>query len=281
MTKTPSEFKTALEQRAENARKPVSVTAATVAADERLDVSVIDRQEQIAGFDQKTFSRTSVLLVGAGAVGGEIGEGLVRKGVGELHVCDEDVVDVSNLSRQKFHADDIGKNKAVTLAENLAQDGTRGTTITGYPWHFQDTVAQGYEFDVDIAVVAPDNDEARLAVAEYFLGEIPIVFTGLDQMANGGFVFAQEVDGPCFRCLRPDAGGGGSCGATPATIDPVKTIGGIALFAIDSVLMGRYREDWHCYEVFFSGVPQPNAVTIEHRPDCSLCNGTNVRGGSR
>ena len=273
MTKTPSAFKTALEQRAENAREPVSVTAATVAADERLDVSVTDRQERITGFDQATFAQTAVLLVGAGSVGGEIGEGLVRKGVGELHVCDEDSVDVSNLSRQKFREDDIRKNKAIALTENLARDGTQGTQITGYPWHFQDAVAQGYEFQVDIAVVAPDNDEARLAVAEYFLEEISIVFTGLDQMANGGYVFIQEVDGPCLRCLRPDAGGGGPCGATPATIDPAKTIGGIALFAIDSVLMERYREDWHCYEVFLSGVPQPTAQTVAVRKDCSLCNG--------
>lgn len=252
--------------------KPETVTARTVEPADPYTASVTDRQERIEGFDQETFSKATVLLVGAGAVGGEIGEALVWKGIGELHICDEDTVDVSNLSRQKFQKKDVGENKAIALAQNLAREGTTGTRMKAYPYHFQDAVAQGYRFDPDIVVCAPDNDEARLAVARQFLGTTPVVYTGLDQEANGGYVFVQQVKGACFRCFRPDAGGGGACPGTPAGTDPAKTIAGIAVFAVDPVLLNRYSE-WDVFELFLSGLPQPTARTVEARADCALCQG--------
>ena len=74
--------------------------------------SVSDRQERVPGFCQEALSTAKVYLVGGGGVGTEVGEGLVRKGVGELIILDPDVVEPSNLSRQLFYAADLNKYKA-------------------------------------------------------------------------------------------------------------------------------------------------------------------------
>ncbi|MDY6777750.1 MAG: ThiF family adenylyltransferase, partial [Candidatus Nanohaloarchaea archaeon] len=192
--------------------------------------AVTDRQQRVDGFEQAVFEEASVLLVGAGGLGSEIAEGLVRKGVGGLVVCDEDVVAASNLARQRFFAKDVGENKAEALAENLVPEGTRGTDLVAFPHHFEDLVARGVDFAPDVVVCAPDNDAARLAVAEHFHGRVPVVTTGLDPEAVRGYAFVQDGRA-CFRCYRPDAGGGGACPGAPAVKDPATVVAGLALYA--------------------------------------------------
>src|SRR5882724_1658190 len=78
-----------------------------------------DRQKKIPGFDQQTFSKSRVLCIGAGGIISMIAPTLVRKGIGCITLLDNDVVEASNLNRQRFYIKDIGQNKAIALAENL------------------------------------------------------------------------------------------------------------------------------------------------------------------
>ena len=142
--------------------------------------------------------------------------------------------------------------------------------LVGHPHHFQDAVALGTEFDPDLVICAPDNDAARVAVADHFHGEVPVVFTGLDSEANGGYVFVQTADCPCFRCYRPGADAGGACPAAPAVVDPTKVVSGIALYAADTTLMRRHR-DWDAFEFYLSGVLPTTPVGVDVREDCPNC----------
>ena len=69
---------------------------------DRLNDRIFERQLGIEGFEPSQYSASKVLMVGAGGLGSEIGEGLVRKGIGELTFVDADTVSVSNLNRQFF-----------------------------------------------------------------------------------------------------------------------------------------------------------------------------------
>ena len=55
-----------------------------------------DRQQQIAGFDQTLFSKSTVLCIGAGGIISQIAPTLARKGIGGLTLLDSDVVEISN-----------------------------------------------------------------------------------------------------------------------------------------------------------------------------------------
>jgi sulfur carrier protein ThiS adenylyltransferase len=61
----------------------------------------------------------SVLVIGCGGLGSNAAEMLVRSGVGRLALVDYDAVDESNLNRQSYFADQVGRPKTEALAENL------------------------------------------------------------------------------------------------------------------------------------------------------------------
>ena len=61
---------------------------------------------------------STVVLAGAGAVGGYVLEGLVRAGVGHIRIVDADVFSASNMNRQILATmDTIGRNKADVAVE--------------------------------------------------------------------------------------------------------------------------------------------------------------------
>lgn len=214
-------------------------------------------------------------LIGCGGLGGEVGHGLVRKGIGHLTLCDHDHVDVSNLARQQFDAKDVGKRKALALARNLARQATGRTHIEGYADSFQDALAKGVKLEGHVAVVGVDNNATRIAAAKYYLARaVPVIFLAVDVQAARGYVFVQTSlhDEPCFQCLYPDAPNDQRIyGCAGASIEILKVMAGIALYAIDSLLMARPRP-WNYKAVFLDQGGDGQSV-IGQRPACSLCGG--------
>jgi sulfur-carrier protein adenylyltransferase/sulfurtransferase len=127
-----------------------------------------DRQERIAGFDQQAFSSAHVLCIGAGGLISHIAPTLVRKGIGRITLLDADIVEPSNLNRQRFYPKDIGRNKAAALAENLVPECIGGTGIIGHPCRLEDAIATGVDLSCDVAVCGVDNNPARVAAARHF-----------------------------------------------------------------------------------------------------------------
>ena len=68
---------------------------------------------------QKKLSEASVAVCGLGGLGSSIAFALARAGVGRLHIIDFDNVDISNLNRQQYFADQIGIPKTEALFANL------------------------------------------------------------------------------------------------------------------------------------------------------------------
>jgi len=128
---------------------------------------VTDRQERISGFSQSALNAATGVLVGAGGICSEIGEGLVRKGVGRLRIFDHDVVELSNLNRQHFFKGDVGKSKSIRLARNLAHLGACGTMVEGYACSFQDALALGLAVSGSFVVCGVDNAATRVDVSRF------------------------------------------------------------------------------------------------------------------
>ncbi len=61
----------------------------------------------------------TVAIAGCGGLGSNIAIALVRSGVGNLIIADFDKVESSNLNRQQYLFEDIGKPKVSTLAIHL------------------------------------------------------------------------------------------------------------------------------------------------------------------
>ncbi|MEW6686071.1 MAG: ThiF family adenylyltransferase [Candidatus Edwardsbacteria bacterium] len=230
------------------------------------------RQEAVPGFDQKVIEGLTILQIGAGGLGGEICQGLVRKGIRQLKIFDADTVEPSNLTRQRFFKEDLYKNKALCLAKNLMKETTRETDIITYSFMFQKAIEERIDTECDIVICAPDNDQTRLFTAKYFLRKTPVIFTGLDRNANTGYVFIQKPEKACFGCAIPNAINNKreSCPNTPAVIDLVKIMSGLVLFAIDSTVMNRKR-NWNYRQIFLCGYVPEVIRRVERRKECPIC----------
>jgi len=68
---------------------------------------------------QAKFTGGTVAICGLGGLGSNIAVALARAGVGRLILIDFDKVDISNLHRQQYQADQIGLYKTEALTENL------------------------------------------------------------------------------------------------------------------------------------------------------------------
>ena len=67
------------------------------------------------------FSSATVAVCGLGGLGSNIAIALARAGIGKLILIDFDRVDITNLHRQQYKAEQIGMYKTVALAENLGE----------------------------------------------------------------------------------------------------------------------------------------------------------------
>jgi sulfur carrier protein ThiS adenylyltransferase len=65
--------------------------------------------------------QAKVGILGAGGLGSNVAAALVRAGVGHLIVADHDHVETSNLNRQLFFLDQVGRPKVEALAETLTR----------------------------------------------------------------------------------------------------------------------------------------------------------------
>jgi sulfur carrier protein ThiS adenylyltransferase len=72
----------------------------------------------VPGLREKLESRT-VGIAGCGGLGSNIAVSLVRAGVGKLIIADFDRVELSNLNRQHFFIDDVGKYKVEAITPYL------------------------------------------------------------------------------------------------------------------------------------------------------------------
>ncbi len=70
---------------------------------------------------QKKFSGATVAICGLGGLGSHIAVSLARAGIGKLILIDFDRVDITNLHRQQYKADQIGQYKTEALSENLKE----------------------------------------------------------------------------------------------------------------------------------------------------------------
>jgi len=257
-------------------QKVVRLKAPGIVPNEPGEAPVNDRAGRIPGYKLTTLQALRVLMVGCGGLGGEIAHGLVRNGIGQIMLCDHDTVELSNLNRQRFYADDLYKNKALQLAKNLLSEAVQPLAIVGLAMTVEDAISSNYVRQVDAIVCGVDNDPTRVQVARWALTKrIPVIFLGVNDTADYGYVFVQtsQPNDPCFGCLFPDALGrtGAAPCAAGATVSILKTVAGPALYALSAIFMPDIMWRWRYKEIFLSGAGQDGNREIVRRTDCGLC----------
>jgi len=166
------------------------------------------------------------------------------------------------------------------LAENLSYFGFGRTTIYGYPYTFEEAIALDIDPNCSLAIIGVDNNPCRVYASYYFLQrKIPVIFTAVSENGNSGYVFVQESkpDTPCFGCLNSSAVEDVKqgilkypCPATAAIKDVLKTVAGLVIYSVDTLLMPRNRE-WNYRVVYLDGSIPSETGILKKKQNCLLC----------
>ena len=118
------------------------------------------------------FSSATVAICGLGGLGSNIAFALARAGIGKLFLIDFDRVDITNLHRQQYKADQIGCYKADALAENLSEIAPymeiRAVTAKITEDNFVDLLK-----GTDVVCEAFDNAESKATLVNGVLEQFP------------------------------------------------------------------------------------------------------------
>ena len=109
---------------------------------------------------QAKFTGSTVAICGLGGLGSNIAVALARAGVGKLILIDFDKVDISNLHRQQYQADQIGLYKTEALTETLKRIAPY-VEIVSHSVRMTEENFQELLQDADIICEAFDDAEAK------------------------------------------------------------------------------------------------------------------------
>jgi len=221
-----------------------------------------------------------VLLIGLGGLGCPAALALVRAGVSELALCDDDVVDEGNLHRQILYgASDVGKDKLDAARASLEAAAARsGTRLRLVRERFLPDNARRLAREVDVVVEGADNFATKfLASDACFLEGRPVVHGAGIRWVGTAWSVAGAGQ-PCYRCLFEDVPTGpqASCDSAGVMGPVVGMVGALMAELVLRVLSGRpaHAELWS-----FDGKRDTlRKVAVAARAGCPLCGaGASIR----
>lgn len=152
---------------------------------------------------QKKISSTTVAVCGLGGLGSNIAISLARAGIGKLILIDFDKVDITNLHRQQYKANQIGMCKTEALQNNLKEINpyleTKIHTICLDESNAKDVLA-----DADIICEAFDNAEAKANIVNFVLSEMPykyiVAASGMAGLDSANLIKTRKVSKRFYLC---------------------------------------------------------------------------------
>ena len=149
------------------------------------------------------FSSATVAICGLGGLGSNIAIALARAGVGKLLLIDFDRVDLTNLHRQQYKANQIGCYKTDALAENLSEIApyTEIETVTA---RISEENVVDLLKDADIVCEAFDRAEAKAMLVNGVLEQLPhcclVAASGMAGMDTPNTIRTRKITKRFYLC---------------------------------------------------------------------------------
>ena len=152
---------------------------------------------------QAKFTGSTVAICGLGGLGSNIAVSLARAGIGRLILIDFDKVDISNLHRQQYQADQIGFYKTEALTENLKRIAPY-VEIVSHSVHVTEENFQELLQDADIICEAFDDAEAKAMLVNGVLEKLHtkylIAASGMAGLGSANSIKTRRVMERFYLC---------------------------------------------------------------------------------
>jgi molybdopterin/thiamine biosynthesis adenylyltransferase len=165
---------------------------------------------EVGGPGQQRLRESSVVMIGAGALGGPAAMYLAAAGIGTLTIIDDDTVSVSNLQRQVlFATPDVGRAKVAVAQERLGALNP-DVRVVGEQVRLTAENAEALVAGADLVIDGSDSFTTRFQVNEAchrigvalvsgavgrWSAQVSVFRSGLTK----GMPQAERL--PCYRCL--------------------------------------------------------------------------------
>ncbi|MEA3409221.1 MAG: HesA/MoeB/ThiF family protein, partial [Candidatus Eisenbacteria bacterium] len=161
------------------------------------------RQTELQGWGtegQERLLGSRVFVAGVGGLGCPTAVYLTVAGVGEVVVCDGDVVERSNLNRQFLYTrSDLTKPKAPIAAAALRRLNP-DVTVTPVITEIDRSTAQALIEGADLVLDCLDNPETRIALNRAAIAaSVPMVYAAVSEY-TGYLSFLNPPATPCLEC---------------------------------------------------------------------------------
>ncbi|MBI2655100.1 ThiF family adenylyltransferase [Candidatus Woesearchaeota archaeon] len=250
------------------------------------------RQEifrEIGKKGQKKLSKSSVAIVGLGALGSVSAELLARAGIGRLILIDRDVVELSNLQRQAlFDEKDIGKPKSLAAKEKLnkinseikigfyvddlnSDNISEMISIKGK----HNNVKNNKKYiknnkNTDLILDCTDNLETRFLINDFSIkNRIPFIYSSA--VGSKGYVFnlIPDKNNPCLRCFLKYAAQLDTCETSGVLNSITNLISSIqANESIKILLNKNYEKNLLFFDVWKNELSK---IKVNKSKNCGCC----------
>jgi molybdopterin/thiamine biosynthesis adenylyltransferase len=225
---------------------------------------------EIGGPGQQKLAAATVLIVGAGGVGGPAALYLAAAGIGCLRIVDGDTVTLSNLQRQiAFATPDVGRPKVQVAAERLGAINPH-VRIEAIKDALTPDNAASLVAGVDVVLDGTDSFATRHAVnAACVAADVMLVSGALGRWSGQVGVFTGR---PCYRCLVPDSPADEE---TCARVGVIGALAGVigAMAALEAIkLITGAGEPLAGRLLLYDGLSATSrTVTVTPDPTCPVC----------
>ena len=169
-----------------------------------------DRNEWIAALEerhgkelQEKFSSAAVAVCGLGGLGSNIAIALARAGIGRLILIDFDRVDITNLHRQQYKVNQIGRYKTEALLENLLEIAPYMKADVFTERITEDNFAALLK-DADIICEAFDDAQSKAMLVNGVLEKLPhcylIAASGMAGMGTPNAIRTRKITKRFYLC---------------------------------------------------------------------------------
>jgi molybdopterin-synthase adenylyltransferase len=229
---------------------------------------------EVGGKGQARLLASRVLVVGAGGLGSPAALYLAAAGVGTLGLCDDDVVDLSNLQRQILHGTkDVGRAKVESGRDAVARVNP-DVHVRLHPLRITAANAAETIAGYDVVVDGSDNFDTKFLLNDVAVARgVPLVIGGI--LRFSGQVMTVLPRSACYRCVfeeAPPPGLAPACQEAGVLGAVAGVVGSLQAVEVVKVLLGcgaPYADRILVWDALPGGFRE---VAVSRRPGCPACN---------
>lgn len=227
-------------------------------------------QETLIGKEgQEKISRSTVAVVGLGALGSLSTQLLARSGIGKLIVIDRDYIELGNLHRQFFDEEDVGKPKATAVKEHLEKINSK-VEVEDHFDNLDHTNAERL-LKADLILDCTDNLETRFLINDISLKhKRPFIYAAA--LAESGYVYTIiPKERPCFECIFKEAKAAETCETAGVLNIITSAISVLQVNQAMKFILGKEVDPELFY--FNSAKNSFDKIKVDKNPACEACKG--------